>query len=394
MSDDLHHEFMTTNTSVPFVDLKAQHERLKPQIDAAIARVLVHGQYILGPEVAELEKQLAKFCGARFAATCASGTDALLLAAMANGIGAGDAVFMPSFTFVATAEVVVLLNATPVFVDVEADTYLIDTQSLKAAISEAEKQSLTPKAVIPVDIFGQAADYQEIDRFAKANDLFVVADAAQSFGASRGGKCVGTLASTTATSFYPAKPLGCYGDGGAIFTDDVDMIGLIHSLRVHGQGSSQYDNVRVGINGRFDTIQAAILLQKLTVFEDEIAVRQQVAKRYTEALRDVVQTPVISPESKSVWAQYTIRVKDREHVAARLKERGIPTAIYYPIPLHRQVAYERFPTVPGGLPVSEKLVGEVLSLPMHPYLSEQEQNRIMEAVRDAVSRKRSHVANH
>lgn len=372
---------MTTKSSLPFVDLKAQHERLKSQIDAAIARVLVHGQYILGPEVAELEEQLAELCGARFAATCASGTDALLLAAMASGIGAGDAVFMPSFTFVATAEVVVLLNATPIFVDVEADTYLIDTQSLKAAIREAEKQGLTPKAVIPVDMFGQAADYQEIDRLAKANNLFVIADAAQSFGASRGGKCVGTLASTTATSFYPAKPLGCYGDGGAIFTDDADMIRVIYSLRVHGQGSSQYDNVRVGINGRFDTIQAAILLQKLTVFEDEIAARQQVAERYTEALRDVVQTPVVSPESKSVWAQYTIRIKDRDHVAASLKERNIPTAIYYPIPLHRQVAYERFPTVPGGLPVSEKLVTEVLSLPMHPYLNENTQEAIIEALK-------------
>ena len=219
---------MTTKTSLLFVDLKAQHERLKSQIDAAIARVLMHGQYILGPEVAELEEQLAQLCGARFTATCASGTDALLLAAMASGIGAGDAVFMPSFTFVATAEVAVLLNATPIFVDVEADTYLIDTQSLKAAISEAEKQGLTPKAVIPVDMFGQAADYQEIDQLAKANNLFVIADAAQSFGASRGGKCVGTLASTTATSFYPAKPLGCYGDGGAIFTDDADMIRVIH----------------------------------------------------------------------------------------------------------------------------------------------------------------------
>ncbi len=375
------YSYMTTKTNTPFVDLKAQHERLKPQIDAAIARVLVHGQYILGPEVGELEKQLAELCGARFAATCASGTDALLLAAMANGIGAGDAVFMPSFTFVATAEVVVLLNATPIFVDVEADTYLIDTQSLKAAIRDAEKQGLTPKAVIPVDMFGQAADYQEIDRLAKANNLFVIADAAQSFGASRGGKCVGTLASTTATSFYPAKPLGCYGDGGAIFTDDADMIRVIHSLRVHGQGSSQYDNVRVGINGRFDTIQAAILLQKLTVFEDEIAARQQVAERYTEALRDVVQTPVVSPESKSVWAQYTIRIKDRDHVAASLKEQNIPTAIYYPIPLHRQVAYERFPTAPGGLPVSEKLVTEVLSLPMHPYLNENAQEAIIEALK-------------
>ncbi len=367
--------------TISFVDLKAQQEQIKPQIEAAIARVLAHGQYILGPEVSELEAQLAEFCGARFALTCASGTDALLLALMAKGIGPGDAVFVPSFTFVATAEVVVLLNATPVFVDVDVDTFLMDVQSLKAAVETAGKQGLTPKAVIPVDLFGQPADYVQIQEIADTFELIVVGDAAQSFGATRAGKRVGTLAPITATSFYPPKPLGCYGDGGAAFTDDETVIDLLRSLRVHGQGSNKYDNVRIGINGRMDTMQAAILLEKLSIFEDEIAARQRVADRYNDALADIAQTPVVAAGSTSVWAQYTIRLNNRAHVAAQLKESGVPTAIYYPIPLHRQAAYRRFPTAPGGLPISEQLAGEVLSLPMHPYLNEKTQEVIIEALK-------------
>lgn len=376
---------MTGGAHISFIDLKAQQERLKPQLDAAIGRVLAHGQYILGPEIGALEKQLARFCGARFAVTCASGTDALLLALMARGIGSGDAVFVPSFSFVATAEVVVLLNATPVFVDVNAETFLMDIQSLEATIHEARKEGLRPRAVIPVDLFGQPADYEKIGQLAEAHGLIVIADAAQSFGASRDGKRVGTLASITSTSFYPAKPLGCYGDGGAIFTDDVEIVDLVQSLRVHGQGSNQYDNVRVGINGRFDTLQAAILLQKLTIFEDEIAARQRVAKRYRDALRNIVQVPVVGSGSNPVWAQYTVRIKNRDDIAARLKEQGIPTAIYYSTALHRQVAYKEFPVGPGGLPVSDKLAQEVLSLPMHPYLSETDQSMVIDAVRSAVA---------
>lgn len=367
--------------TISFIDLKAQQEQIKPQIEAAIARVLAHGKYILGPEVSELEAQLAEFCGARFALTCASGTDALLLALMAKGIGPGDAVFVPSFTFVATAEVVVLLNATPVFVDVDVDTFLMDVQSLKAAVETAGKQGLTPKAVIPVDLFGQPADYVQIQEIADTFELIVVGDAAQSFGATRAGKRVGTLAPITATSFYPPKPLGCYGDGGAAFTDDETVIDLLRSLRVHGQGSNKYDNVRIGINGRMDTMQAAILLEKLSIFEDEIAARQRVADRYNDALADIAQTPVVAAGSSSVWAQYTIRLKNRAHVAAQLKESGVPTAIYYPIPLHHQAAYQGFPTAPGGLPVSEQLAGEVLSLPMHPYLNEKTQEAIIEALK-------------
>ncbi|MBW8056248.1 MAG: DegT/DnrJ/EryC1/StrS family aminotransferase [Nitrospira sp.] len=374
---------MTDAHPLPFVDLKRQQEQVRPQIDAAITRVLDHGQYVLGPEVRELEKQLADFCGAPFALSCASGTDALLLALMAKDVGHGDAIFVPAFTFVATAEVVTLLHAKPVFVDIDADTYLMNMESLEAAIGESKKQGLTPRAIMPVDLFGQPADYEKIERIAKAHGLFVVADAAQSFGATRGGKRVGTLAPVTATSFFPPKPLGCYGDGGAVFTDDGEMLEVMQSLRVHGQGKDKYDNVRIGINGRLDTIQAAILLEKLAIFEGEIAARQRVAERYNAALGDVVQTPVVEPGATCVWAQYTIRAKTRDQVAAKLKDQGIPTAIYYPIPLHRQVAYKKFPVAPGGLPVSDKMAGEVLSLPMHPYLSEPDQNRIINAVKSA-----------
>lgn len=374
---------MTDAHPLPFVDLKRQQEQVRPQIDAAITRVLDHGQYVLGPEVRELEKQLADFCGAPFALSCASGTDALLLALMAKDVGHGDAIFVPAFTFVATAEVVTLLHAKPVFVDIDADTYLMNMESLEAAIGESKKQGLTPRAIMPVDLFGQPADYEKIERIAKAHGLFVVADAAQSFGATRGGKRVGTLAPVTATSFFPPKPLGCYGDGGAVFTDDGEMLEVMQSLRVHGQGKDKYDNVRIGINGRLDTIQAAILLEKLAIFEGEIAARQRVAERYNAALGDVVQTPVVEPGATCVWAQYTIRAKTRDQVAAKLKDQGIPTAIYYPIPLHRQVAYKTFPVAPGGLPVSDKMAGEVLSLPMHPYLSEPDQNRIINAVKSA-----------
>ena len=374
---------MTDAHPLPFIDLKRQQEQVRPQIDAAITRVLDHGQYVLGPEVRELEKQLADFCGAPFALSCASGTDALLLALMAKDVGHGDAIFVPAFTFVATAEVVTLLHAKPVFVDIDADTYLMNMESLEAAIGESKKQGLTPRAIMPVDLFGQPADYEKIERIAKAHGLFVVADAAQSFGATRGGKRVGTLAPVTATSFFPPKPLGCYGDGGAVFTDDGEMLEVMQSLRVHGQGKDKYDNVRIGINGRLDTIQAAILLEKLAIFEGEIAARQRVAERYNAALGDVVQTPVVEPGATCVWAQYTIRVKTRDWVAAKLKDQGIPTAIYYPIPLHRQVAYKKFPVAPGGLPVSDKMARQVLSLPMHPYLSEPDQNRIINAVKSA-----------
>ena len=369
--------------AIPFIDLKAQQLRLKPAIDAGIARVLAHGRFILGPEVAELERRLAAFCGAAHVVTCASGTDALHLALISRDIGPGDAVFVPSFTFAAPAEVVVLLRATPVFVDAAPDTWLIDPKSLEAAIAEARKQGLTPKAVIPVDLFGQPAEYRSIGAIAAAEGLLVLADAAHSFGATQNGKAVGTLAPVTATSFFPAKPLGCYGDGGAVFTDDAETAELLRSLRAHGCGAHKYDHVRAGLNSRLDTLQAAILLEKLAIYEEEIAARTRIAARYTDALGDAVQTQLVAEGSTSVWAQYTIRVENRDRVAARLNEQGIPTAVYYPKPLHRQTAYARFPVAAGGLAISDRLVDKVLSLPMHPYLDEATQDRIVEAMRAA-----------
>ena len=370
--------------SIPFIDLQAQRRRIKPEIDQAIARVLEHGRFIMGPEIAELETRLSEFCGARHTIVCASGTDALALALMAWETGPGDAVFVPAYTFVATAGVVACRGATPVFVDVLEDTFNMDPASLEAAIAAAPKMGLRPKAVIPVDMFGRPADYPAILPIAGKQGLAVLSDAAQSFGATLDGRRTGTFGQITATSFFPAKPLGCYGDGGAVFTDDEGLERILRSLRVHGQGGDKYDNVRIGINGRLDTIQAAILLQKLTVFEDEIAARNRVAIRYNEGLREVACVPKIAEGFTSAWAQYTLRVGNRDRVAGRLKEAGIPTAIYYPIPLNAQQGYKHFPSVPGGVPVSDNLATRAISLPMHPYLEAPVQDRIIDAVKQAV----------
>jgi dTDP-4-amino-4,6-dideoxygalactose transaminase len=373
---------------IPFIDVAAQRRRLGGAIDAAVARVFAHCQFILGPEVGALEAELAKFCGARHAITCASGTDALMLALMAKGIGPGDAVFCPSFTFCATAEVVALLGATPVFVDVEADSFNIDANALTAALPIAQRLGLTPKAVIPVDLFGLPADYDAVAAVAKSANLFVFDDAAQAFGATYKGRTLGTFGDATATSFFPAKPLGCYGDGGAVFTDDDAFADAVVSLRVHGQGRDKYDNVRIGLTSRLDTIQAAILSEKLKIFPEEIAARNDTAHRYAQGLSDLVIVPTVPSGSTSVWAQYTIRIDGgrRDMVAAALKAEGIPTAIYYPIPLHRQQAYRHYPVGEGGLAVSEQLAGEVLSLPMHGYLDRATQDRIIDAVRRVVAR--------
>ena len=294
---------------IPFIDLAAQRRRLASRIDAAIARVVDHCQFILGPEVRALEDELAKFCGARHALSCASGTDALLLALMAKGIGAGDAVLCPSFTFCATAEVAALLGATPVFADVDAATFNISPASLRRAIATAKRLGLKPKAVIPVDLFGLSADHDAISAIARAEGLFVLDDAAQSFGATYKGRRLGALADATATSFFPAKPLGCYGDGGAIFTDDDELADTIQSLRVHGQGTDKYDNTRIGLTGRLDSIQAAVLLEKLAIFPDEIDARHEIAQRYAKGLADVATVPREPEGYRSVWAQYTIRVE-------------------------------------------------------------------------------------
>lgn len=361
--------------TMEFIDLKAQQARIRPQIEAAIKRVLDHGIYIMGAEVLELEKQLATFCGVKHAISCANGTDALLLALMAKKVGPGDAIFVPSFTFAATAEMVVLMGATPVFIDSLEDTYNIDPQSLKQGIEIARKAGLKPVGIIPVDLFGQPADYDAIQSIADSHTLWVIADAAQSFGASYKGRRAGNIGDIATTSFFPAKPLGCYGDGGAVFTNDDEMASAIRSLRVHGQGKDKYDNVRIGINGRLDTIQAAVLLEKLKIFPEEIIARQQLADAYSKDLKDIVQVPYLMEGATSTWAQYTIRLKknmDRAQLMTYLKGAGIPTMVYYLKPLHLQTAYHRYPTAIGNtLPQCEVLANEVLSLPMSGYLSKQ-----------------------
>ncbi len=369
--------------SVEFIDLKAQQRRLGDRIPKAIQRVLDHGRYILGPEVWELEQQLARFSGARHVISCASGTDALVMALLAKGAGPGDAVFIPAFTFVATAEAVALLGATPVFVDVEPGSFLLDIASLDAALETANRAGLAPKGIIPVDLFGQPCAYAEINAYARESGLFVIADAAQSFGARLDGNRVGTLAELTATSFFPAKPLGCYGDGGALFTDDDELADRLRSLRVHGKGAHKYDNVHIGINGRLDTIQAAVLLEKLPIFEEEIALRDRVAQRYGKLLEDLVVTPAPRAGSISVWAQYTIQSGERDAIAQELKRQDIPSAVYYPASLHRQTAYKGYPRA-RDLAVSESLSAQVLSLPMHPYLEEEAQSGICDVIRQAL----------
>jgi len=371
---------------IPFIDVAAQLRRLGRSVDEAIARVLGHCQFILGPEVRALEVKLAEFCGARHVVSCASGTDALVLVLMAQGIGPGDAVICPSFTFTATAEVVVLVGATPVFADVEQASFNLDPASLKLACAAAREAGLRPKAVIPVDLFGQPADYDRITPVAEAEGLFVLDDAAQAFGATYKNRRIGALAPATATSFFPAKPLGCYGDGGAVITEDEELAQVLRSLRVHGEGSGKYDCVRVGLNGRLDTIQAAVLMEKLRIFPEEILARERLARRYSAGLADVATIPRLASGSSSVWAQYTIRLASgrRDGLAAALKAQGIPTAIHYPVPLHRQQPYQRFPIALGGAPVSERLAEEVISLPMHAYLDESTQDRIIEAVRRAL----------
>ena len=374
---------------VNFIDIGAQRRRLGTVIDEAVGRVLTHCQFINGPEVTQLESDLAKFSGAKHVVACASGTDALLMVLMAKNVGPGDAVICPSFTFCATGEVVALTGATPVFVDVDEATFNIDTGSLKRGIATAKKLGLTPKAIIPVDLFGQSADHDEIADVAEAEGLFILDDAAQSFGATYKGRRLGTFGLATATSFFPAKPLGCYGDGGAIFTDDAELADALRSVRVHGQGTEKYDNVRLGLTGRLDTMQAAILIEKLKIFEDEIAARNVVAQRYFDALHNIVIAPRVKDGNTSVWAQYTIRLpKDgpsRDAFAAALKAQGIPTAIYYPKSMHQQTAYKHYPVAEGGLPVSERLSDDVISLPMHAYLDQPTQDRVIKAVRDALA---------
>lgn len=368
--------------SIPFIDLRAQRRALGESIDAAVARVLDHAQFIMGPEVTMLEGDLGKFCGANDVVTCANGTDALALVLMAKNVGHGNAVLCPSFTFAATAEVVAWLGATPIFVDVEPDTFNMCARSLEQGILTATKLNLRPVAVIPVDLFGQPADYDAIEPICKAHELWILSDAAQSFGAIYKARKVGSIGLATSTSFFPAKPLGAYGDGGAIFTDDAELAQVIRSLRNHGQGADRYDNVRIGLNSRLDTLQAAILIEKLKIFADEIKRRNEIAARYNAALGGAAKTPAVAAHCVSTWAQYTIRVPAdaRDALRAALAQQNIPTAVYYPLPLHEQTAYRHYPVAGNGLPVSEMLAHEVVSLPMHAYLSEQTQDYIVDAV--------------
>ncbi len=371
---------------IPFIDVAAQRRRLGTAIDEATTRVLNHCQFLMGPEVGAFETELAAFCGAKYALSCSSGTDALVMTLMAKGIGRGDAVFCPTFTFCATAESIALVGATPVLVDVDPDTFNIDVASLKSAIGTAKAEGLKPKAVIPVDLFGLPADHDAIAEIADVDGLFILDDAAQGFGGTYKGRAVGTFGLATATSFFPAKPLGCYGDGGAVLTDDEELLAILKSVRVHGGGSDKYDNVRLGLTARLDTIQAAVLLEKLKIFRDEIETRNRVAERYSRALKDVVTVPVVPDGYSSVWAQYTLRLASgrRDELARALQAEGIPTAIYYAKPLHRQTAYRDFPIAAAGLAVSERLADEVISLPMHAYLDEPTQDRIVDAVQRAL----------
>jgi dTDP-4-amino-4,6-dideoxygalactose transaminase len=372
---------------MPFVDLNLQRQRIRTEIDRAIARVLEHGQFIMGPEVSEFESQLAAFCGARHAVSCASGTDALLIAMMAKGVRSGNAVLCPAFTYTATPETIALLGASPVFVDVDDTTYNVDPKSLEAGVAAARSNGLEPVGLIAVDLFGQPADYEAIDKVARAHGLWILADAAQSFGAVYRGRNVGTLGDVTATSFFPSKPLGCYGDGGALLTDDDELADVMRSIRLHGKGAEKYDVARLGLNARLDTLQAAILLEKLKIFPDELSKREAVAQRYREGLRDSVKVSVVSRGSRSAWAQFTVRVRGsgRETLVRALAEEGIPTQIHYPRPLHHQPAYAQYPIAIGGVGVAEQLPREVLSLPMHAYLAKEDQERIVRSVSKIVS---------
>jgi dTDP-4-amino-4,6-dideoxygalactose transaminase len=371
---------------LPFIDVAAQRRRLGTRIDDAITRVLDHCQFINGPEINELERDLSAFCGAKHSIGVSSGTDALVLILMALGIAKGDAVFCPAFTFSATAESVALVGATPVFVDVLEETFNLDPASVARGIETAMRLDLKPRAVMAVDLFGLPADYAAIGRIAQQHGLKVIDDAAQSFGATYHNRKIGMLGDVTATSFFPAKPLGCYGDGGAVFTDDDELAALVKSLRNHGAGTDRYDNVRIGMNGRLDSIQAAVLIEKLKIFPDEIVARDRAAKRYNELLGDIATVPQVPSGLGSVWAQYTIRLPagQRDPFAAQLRAQGIPTQMYYPKPTHRQTAYRDYPLAEGGLPVTDRLAEEVISLPMHAYLDEAALDRIVTAVRGAL----------
>ena len=358
-----------------FIDLAAQQARIKSQIDANIQTVLAHGHYILGPEVAELEAELAAYCGAKYCISCANGTDALQIALMALGVGHGDEVITPGFTYIATAETVALLGAKPVYVDIDEQTYNIDPAKIEAAITDKTK------AIIPVSLYGQCADFDAVNAIAAKHKLPVIEDAAQSFGAIYKGTKSGNLSTIACTSFFPSKPLGCYGDGGAIFTNDEQLATVIRQIARHGQ-DRRYHHIRVGVNSRLDTLQAAILLPKLAILEEEMQLRQKVAQMYTTALQAAgLAAPFIEPHNRSAYAQFTIRIKNRSAVQTALKEAGIPTAVHYPIPLNKQPAVAS----DVSLPVGDLVAEEVLSLPMHPYMTQEQVQQVVAALKSALN---------
>lgn len=376
---------------IPFIDLASQQARIREDIDSAMARVLDHGRYIMGPEVNALESALSHYCGAKHSIGCSSGTDALAMVLMAKNVRAGQVIFCPSFTFVATAEVVAWLGAKVCFVDVKPDSFNMDPIALEAAVTEAKSNGEDLAGIIVVDLFGLPADYIELLKIADRHDIWLMSDTAQSFGARYHNAPVGTNGIASATSFFPAKPLGAYGDGGAMFTEDDQLADDLRSILFHGKGTSQYDNVRIGMTGRIDTMQAAILIEKLKIFDDEISVRQRVAQRYHDGLSDIVTCPFVPSDRQSVWAQYTIRLPEfvnRDQLQADLKQKAVPTAVYYAKPLHRQSAYSHNLIAGfnsgGALPVTDALSRDVLSLPMHPYLAQDIQDYIIEHMRAAI----------
>jgi len=368
-----------------FIDLKSQQKLIREKIGENIDKVLDHGRYVMGPEIGELEEKLAKYCGVKHGVGVASGTDALLISLMAYDVGPGDAIFTTPFTFIATAEVIRLLGATPVFTDIDSDTFNIDCNRLESDIERVLKEkNLKPKGIIPVDLFGQPADYDEIESIAKKYGMFVMEDAAQSFGADYKDKKACSLGDIAATSFFPAKPLGAYGDGGMVFTNSDEIFEKVVSIRIHGKGSDKYDNIRVGVNGRLDTIQAAILLAKFNIFDEEVKKRQKVADNYNRLLEGVVKTPVVKDDRTSAWAQYAMIHQKRDKIIEKLREENIPIAIYYPIPLHLQKAFFSLGYKKGDFPVSEKCADEIFSIPFHPYLKTEDQEKIADTIKEAI----------
>ena len=373
--------------NIPFIDLKSQQARIRDKIDAGLARVLDHGAYIMGPEIAALESRLAEWSGATHNISCSSGTDSLLLALSGLGLKPGQGVIVPAFTFAASAEVMPVMGAIPVFAEVDPITFNIAPEQLGTALAAGRTAGIDVVGIIGVGLFGQPADYGAICQFAKAHDLWVIDDAAQSFGARWQGRKVGSLADVTCTSFFPAKPLGCYGDGGAVFTDNEAIAETIRSCRIHGMGKDKYQNVRIGMTGRLDTMQAVVLDAKLDIFADELDLRQQVADHYQDRLNAIVETPQLAAGATSSWAQYTVKLPealDRDVVCAKLQAAGVPSAIYYPVPMHRQPPYATYPVAAGALNDTDKLCQRVIALPMHPYLDADTQDIITAALKAAL----------